>query len=340
VLTAAVVGGAGYVGGELLRLLLGHPDLRLVQATSDSHAGRPIHSVHPNLRHLTSLLFTSHEAVEPADVLFLALPHGEVMHRFEALAAKARIVVDLSADFRLRDAGAHERWYGAAGPRPDLAGRFVPGLPELHREELRGASWISVPGSMATAGILALRPLAAEGMVQSEVLVDARTGSSGSGSRPTPAGHHAERSGVMRVYEPAGHRHLAEIEQTCGVRVRMSVTAVEAVRGVQVLAHVWPSRPLQERDLWGIYRRHYGGEPFVRLVAQRRGIHRWPEPKILSGTNFCDVGFAADADGCRVVLISALDNLVKGAAGTAVQSANLAAGLDETAGLTFAGLHP
>jgi len=193
---------------------------------------------------------------------------------------------------------------------------------------------------MATAAILALHPIVAESLVEPDVLVDARTGSSGSGNRPTPAGHHAERSGVMRVYEPVGHRHQAEVDQACAVRSSMTVTAVEAVRGVQVVLHVRPVRPLEERDLWGTYRRHYAAEPFIRLVNQKRGIHRWPEPKILSGTNFCDVGFAVDADGCRVVLIAALDNLVKGGAGNAVQCANIAAGLDEAAGLEFAGLHP
>ena len=136
-LTAAVVGGAGYIGGELLRLVLGHPELRLVQATSDSQAGRPVPSVHPNLRHLTSMQFTAHDAVEPADVIFLALPHGEVLPRLAALAAKARIVVDLSADFRLRDPAAHARWYGATHPDPELGERFVPGLPEIGRASCR-----------------------------------------------------------------------------------------------------------------------------------------------------------------------------------------------------------
>ena len=339
-LTVAVVGAGGYIGGELLRLVLGHPELELVQATSDSNAGQPVHSVHPNLRRLTSLAFTPHDAAAPADVLFLALPHGETWGRIDSLAALGRIVVDLSADFRLRDLRAYERWYGGPHPHPRLVERFVPGLPELHRERLGGATWISVPGCMATAAILALRPLAEEGLVDGEVLVDARAGSSGSGNRLTPAGHHAERSGVVRMYEPVGHRHQAEVEEACGVRVRMSVTAVEAVRGVQVVAHVRPVRPLRERDLWAVYRRRYADEPFVRLVAQRRGIHRWPEPKILSGSNFCDVGFAVDDDGCRVVAISALDNLVKGGAGGAVQSVNVAAGFAETAGLEFAGLHP
>jgi LysW-gamma-L-alpha-aminoadipyl-6-phosphate/LysW-L-glutamyl-5-phosphate reductase len=328
----AVVGGGGYIGGELLRLLLCHPDVQVTQATSGSRAGQPAHAVHPNLRHLTSLRFVPPEALGEADALFLALPHGSVVGRLDELAGHAPALVDLSADFRLRDPAGH--------PRPDLLEGFVPGLPELERERLRGATRISVPGCQATAAILALRPLAAAGLVAGDVLVDARTGSSGAGSAPSASGHHAERSGALRVYGPTGHRHQAEVAQACGVPVRMTVTAVEAVRGVQVLLHVRPARPVSEAELWSVYRDAYADEPFVRLVSQRTGLYRYPEPKLLSGTNLCDVGFAVDEDGCRVVLIAALDNLGKGGAGNAVQSFNVAAGLDEGAGLGFPGLHP
>jgi N-acetyl-gamma-glutamyl-phosphate/LysW-gamma-L-alpha-aminoadipyl-6-phosphate reductase len=336
----AVVGGAGYIGGELLRLLLCHPDVELVQATSDRQRGQPLHAVHPNLRHLTSLRFTAHDELGEADAVFLALPHGTAMHRIDELARRDWRIVDLSADFRLRDPRAFARHHGVEHRRPDLVERFVPGLPELGRERLRGARWISVPGCQATAAILALRPLAAAGLVAGDVLIDARTGSSGSGSSPAPAAHHAERSGVMRVYQPTGHRHEAEVAQACGVSTRMTVTAVEAVRGVQVVLHLRPSRPLRQTDLWEVYRAAYADEPFVRLVSQRSGLYRHPEPKVLSGTNLCDVGFAVDEDGCRVVLIGALDNLGKGGAGNAVQCLNVAAGLDERAGLGFPGLHP
>lgn len=337
---AAVVGGAGYIGGELLRLLLCHPHLEVVQATSNLQAGQPVHAVHPNLRHLTALRFSPHDGLGEADVLFLALPHGVTMQRFDDLAPRAATIVDLSADFRLRDPAAFASHHGVEHVRPELVERFVTGLPELFRERLRCASLISVPGCMATAAILALQPLAAAGLVAGEVLVDARTGSSGAGARLTLASHHAERSGVLRVYQPTGHRHQSEIAQACGVPVRMSVTAVEAVRGVQVVLHVRPARPLRERDLWELYRGRYGREPFVRLVSQRSGLYRYPEPKLLAGTNLCDIGFAVEEDGCRVVLIAALDNLVKGGAGNAVQSLNVATGWDERAGLQFPGLHP
>ncbi|MGQ0825916.1 MAG: N-acetyl-gamma-glutamyl-phosphate reductase [Actinomycetota bacterium] len=340
-MNVVVAGASGYVGGELLRLVLAHPELELVQATSQRLAGRPLHASHPNLRDLSCLRFTPIDDLAAADVLFLALPHGVAMHRFGELTARAGIVVDLSADFRFTDAEPYRRHFAVEHPCVELARRFVPGLPELHREELRTASLISVPGCMATAAILALHPLAAAGRIApTAVIVDARTGSSGSGREPTPAGQHAERSGALRVYAPLGHRHDAEIEQACGVRSRMTVTAVEAVRGVQVLVHAQLNHPLSSRDLWQTFRDAYAHEPFVRIVSHRRAIHRWPEPKILSGSNFCDVGFATEEQGRRLVLIAALDNLMKGAAGNAVQCLNIAAGFRETAGLEFAGMHP
>lgn len=334
---AAVVGAAGYVGGELLRLLIGHPDIELVQATSDTHSGAPLHSVHPNLRSLTSLKYSRHDSLQSVDVVFLARPAGIAAKTIDDTARRAKIIVDLSADFR----NVIRPPRGSDGQRHDQVEGFVVGLPELYRRQLRGAKRISVPGCMATAAILTLQPLAAAGLlVGTEIIVDARTGSSGAGTTPGPASHHADRAGVLRVYAPTGHRHATEIEQACGIPVRMTVTAVDAVRGVQVIIHIRPSVGAGERALWDLYREHYDTEPFVRLVNSRSGIYRLPEPKLLAGTNFCDLGFAVDIDGERAVLIGALDNLGKGAAGNALQSLNVAAGLEETAGLLFAGLHP
>lgn len=173
-----------------------------------------------------------------------------------------------------------------------------------------------------------------------EVLVEALVGSSGAGPKHTDGSHHPERSGTMRVYSPLAHRHHAEIDQACGVRSAMSAIAVEAVRGVQVRVNATVSRPLSDAEIWGRYRERYGAEDFVRIVQTRRGIHRFPDPKILWGSNFCDISFAQSTDGRRLLLIAALDNLMKGGAGNALQSFNLAAGFDETTGLQFAGLHP
>lgn len=336
----SVVGGSGYIGGELLRLLLGHPEVEVVQATSDSRAGRPVWEAHPNLRHASRLRFTPHESLEEVDAAFVALPHGATTDRIRALTEQARLVIDLSSDFRLRDPADYDRYYGREHPLPGLLGDFVAGIPELHREALRSATRIAVPGCMANAAILALHPLAQADLLDGEVVVDARTGSSGSGTIPGAASHHPERSGVMRVYKPLRHRHEPEISQVVGVPVRMSATAVGAVRGVQVVAHLTLDHAIEEADLQRLYSHVYGDEPFVRVVAQRRGVHQLPEPRIMTGSNFCDVGFARDGDGHHVVALGALDNLVKGGAGNAVQSFNIAANFEERTALEFAGLHP
>lgn len=337
---ATVIGGSGYIGGELVRLLLQHPEVTLTQVTSTRFAGRALHMAHPNLRSQTDLLFTGHADATACDVLFLALPHGVAMQEFARWSTLAPMIIDLSADFRLRDPADYATYYDVAHPSPEWLARFVYGAPELHRSQLRDAHYIAVPGCMANAAILALYPLSAAGRLGSEVVVDARTGSSGSGSEPNLASHHAERSGVMRVFKPIDHRHTAEIRQSCATPIYMTASAVEAVRGVQVICHVTLAEPMTEKELWVLYRRAYGAEPFIRLVKQRSGLYRLPEPKILSGTNYCDIGFALAADGRHLVIVAALDNLVKGGAGNAVQCLNIAAGWDECVGLHFAGLHP
>jgi LysW-gamma-L-alpha-aminoadipyl-6-phosphate/LysW-L-glutamyl-5-phosphate reductase len=337
----AVVGGSGYVGGELVRLLLGHPELTLSQVTSDSMAGQPLSRAHPNLRRATALPFVRRAELKPADATFLATPHGEAMDEVPGLLESGGTVFDLSADHRLRDPKEYPRYYRREHPHPELLGEAVYGLPELHREEIRRARVVAVPGCIATATILALSPLARAGRPGSaRVVVDAKSGSSASGRDAGPAGQHAERSGVMRAYAPAGHRHAAEIEQETGVPAALSCHGVEAVRGVLSTVHYLGSESPSERDLWKIYRAAYGSEPFVRVVHDADGVHREPEPKILSGTNFCDVGFASDPEHGRTVLLGALDNLGKGAAGAAVQCLNVRYGFAEATGLGFLGLHP
>ncbi len=337
----SVVGGSGYTGGELLRLLLRHPKVEVAQVTSDSMAGKPVSRAHPNLRRATDLAFTPHSELDPCDLLFLAMPHGRSMERMPEFLARAGKVVDLSADFRLKDPAAYRTYYGAEHPHPELLARSVYGLPEIHREEIREATLVSGAGCIATAAILAVRPLAMAGLIDPDrVVVDAKTGSSAGGADGGPASAHAERSGVMRAYAPANHRHTPEIEQEAGVRVALSCHAVEAVRGILATCHAFLKEPVTEKDLWRVYRDAYGKEPFVRIVKEASGLYRLPEPKILAGTNLCDVGFALDEHAGRVVAVSALDNLMKGAAGSAVQSMNLLAGYPEGMGLDFLGLHP
>lgn len=338
---AAVVGGSGYVGGELVRLLLGHPRIELATVTSRRLAGRRVSGTHPNLRGCTDLTFTAPEALGRHDVVLLATEHGLAMHTVPDLLGLADTVIDLSADFRLRDPAVFAEFYGDPHAAPDMLGTFVPGLPELYRTELRDADRISVPGCMATAAILALHPLVDSGLLGTgEVTVDGRTGSSGSGSVPTAANVHAERSGTMRVFAPTAHRHQAEITQAVGVPVRMTATGVEAVRGVQVLCRAPLAAGADDRRVRAVFRRYYQDEPFVRVVAARRGAYRLPEPKILAGSNYCDVGFSVADDGGWLLLVAALDNLVKGGAGNAVQCLNIRYGWPERLGMEFPGLHP
>jgi N-acetyl-gamma-glutamyl-phosphate/LysW-gamma-L-alpha-aminoadipyl-6-phosphate reductase len=342
-LRVAIVGASGYAGGEFLRLALGHPQLEVSQATSERNAGLPVPLVHPNLRGATDLRFVRVDELEPADLLVLGLPHGETAARFDQFASLAPRIVDLSAEFRLRDPAAYLRHYGGEHPRPELLGEFVYGNPELHRGELPGATRIAGAGCLATAAILALHPLLAAGLAaRGDIVVEGKIGSSAAGNKPGAASHHPERMGVIRTYAATGHRHQAEIAQELpgSARVHLTATAVERVRGILVSAHVFLPGGTSDRDVLGAFREAYEDEPFVRLVLARKGIHRVPDPKILDGTNFCDIGFELDNDSGRLVVMSAIDNLVKGTAGHALQALNIAMGWDEGLGLGFTGLHP
>ena len=336
----SIAGASGYAGGELLRLMLGHPEVEVAEITSERLAGKFAHGAHPNLRGATRLRFRALEELSGCDVLFVCLPHGESAGRIDEFRQVAGRIVDLGADFRLGDAAAYARWYGRPHPRPDLLGRFVYGIPELNREALRDADLVACAGCNATAAILALRPLAVAGVVESAV-VEVLVGSSEAGNQATAASHHPERSGAARAFRPTGHRHAGEIVAALGVEdLHFSATSIEMVRGVLATCHAFTDRFLDDRELWQIYRSAYSDEPFVRIVKGQTGIHRYPDAKILAGTNYCDVGFERDPDTKRVVAMSALDNLMKGAAGQAVHAFNLMSGLPETAGLEFSGLHP
>jgi N-acetyl-gamma-glutamyl-phosphate/LysW-gamma-L-alpha-aminoadipyl-6-phosphate reductase len=338
--SAAIVGASGYTGGELLRILLAHPEVRITQATSRTLAGRPVHTSHPNLRTCTDLAYSAPDDLAETDVLFLCLPHGEAARSIDRWRRLAPLVIDLSSDFRLRDPADYTRWYGGAHPAPGALVEAVYGLPEVSRERLPHAALISGVGCNATAMILALLPLARAGLIE-RAICDIKVGSSEAGAQASDGSHHPERSGAVRTYSPAGHRHTAEVLQALGpIDLDVTVTAIERVRGVLCTAHITPARPLAMKYLWRAYRDAYSNEPFVRLVAERAGLHRLPDPKTLSGGNFADVGFAIDERSGRIVALCAIDNLVKGAAGSAVQSMNLALGLDERAGLAFPGLHP
>jgi N-acetyl-gamma-glutamyl-phosphate/LysW-gamma-L-alpha-aminoadipyl-6-phosphate reductase len=341
--TVSIIGGSGYSGGELLRLLLNHPHVEVKQVTSRSHLGEYVYQVHPNLRKRTQLKFSDPAQVEPVDVLFLAQPHGQAQHHIDEYAALAGKIVDLSADFRLKDAADYQKWYGEAHTAPEWLGKFVYGLPELHRAEIASANYVSGVGCNATASNLALLPLVRADLIDlyAPVFIEIKVGSSESGAEGNTGSHHAERANVIRTFSAFGHRHTAEVIQELGVsNVSLTMTAVDLVRGVLATAHAKVKSGVANKDLWKVYRAAANENPFIRMVKEQRGIYRVPEPKILAGSNYADIGFELDESTGHVVSMCAIDNLMKGASGTAVQCLNLMMGWDEMTGLEFMGLHP
>ena len=335
----AVVGASGFTGGELCRLLDGHPEFDLVQATSRSYTNKTVGNVHPNLRHL-DLRFSDPGELESVDVLFAATPHGVSMGQIDTFRDAADTVVDLSADFRLPEVSYYEEWYDGHS-RPELLEEAEYALPELNRENLPGADLIAAGGCNATATLLGLLPLYEDGVLAGDerIVVDVKVGSSEGGATGSKASHHAERSGIVRPYAPTSHRHEAEIEEWLGTQTAFTVHAVDMIRGASATCHAFPGE-VEKRDLWGAYREHYDDEPFVRLMGAGGGVYRYPEPKVVAGTNDVEVAFEVDEKNGRLVVFSAIDNMMKGSAGQAVHAANVALGLDETSGLDYRGLHP
>jgi N-acetyl-gamma-glutamyl-phosphate/LysW-gamma-L-alpha-aminoadipyl-6-phosphate reductase len=239
------------------------------------------------------------------------------------------------------------KWYGWEHPFPDLLSKSVYGVPEIHREEIKNAQLVSCPGCMAVTSLLALKPLIENDLIDTDhIIVDSKIGSSGAGAKSNAGTHHALRYGVVRPYKPAKHRHTGEIEQELGllskVKVHVSMTphAVNLVRGILTTNHVFLKKPLNELELWKIYRNSYKNEMFIRLIRDKNGFYKFPDPKFVVGSNFCDVGFDIDEDNNRVVALSASDNLMKGAAGSAIQNMNVMFGYDEMSGLKLTPLTP
>ena len=345
-LRVSIVGGSGYTGGEALRLLLGHPEFEVVQVTSERNAGKFVHITHPNLRSVTKLKYSKLAELEPVDCLVLALPHCESQRRIDDLMKLAPSIADLAADFRLHNTDLYERYYGEKHLRPDLLNEFVYAIPELNRESLRHATLFAAAGCIATCSITSLKPLFDAGVVKDNtVFIDAKVASSAAGASHNAGTHHPERAGCLRSFKPTGHRHTAELIESLTKegqepKVYLSATSTDSVRGILATSQMFIDPKLSELDIRTIYRDSYNNEPFVRIVKEQRGIFRYPEPKLLSGTNFCDIGFELEPDTGRLIVMGAIDNLVKGSAGNLIQSLNIAHGWPETLGLEFPGLHP
>ena len=347
----AVAGASGYTGGELLRILYIHGEAEVVYASSREYAGKPIHFAHPHLRGFYKGLVFQKLSLDlilkaDPDVAFLALPHGVGLDLPPSLLESGVRVVDLSANYRLKNPELYRRWYGFEHPHPDLLSKAVYGLPELRRDELRGARLIAVPGCNATAAIIAAAPLVARGLVNGLLMADVKAGSSEGGSQPSRGSHHPEREGAIRPYSViGGHRHQAEVEQELSrlsgskIRVSMAAHAVSSVRGALASVHAALRDGVSFEDVWRSYASMYGRERFIRLVHPRltpRGL----DVKYVVGSNYVDVTVGVDDSAGRVTAYSALDNLVKGAAGQAVQAFNIALGLREEEGLDTPPIHP
>ena len=349
-LRVGIIGGSGYVGSELLRLLLLHPEVEVTMVTSRQSAGEYVFSVHPNLRALTQLKFVPQDIAElqkNCDLIFTATPHGGSVNLVPKLLDAGLKVIDMSADFRLKNPSDYETYYGWKHAHPDMLKDAAYGLPELHREEIKNVKLVACPGCMATCAILGLAPIVKAGLIDKDkIVVDLKVGSSGGGSKPSISSHHPERFSGVRPYQVVGHRHVAEVEQELNaltsepVKVSFTPHAVNMVRGILATIHTFPKQKLENKDLWRTLRGMYGSEPFVRLVKYQKGPYQLPDPKVTLGTNFCDVGFEIDEHANRLLLFSALDNMTKGAAGQAVQCMNIQMGIDETTGLKSTGFHP
>ena len=338
-----IVGGSGYTGGELLRILYGHPFVEIVGVTSRKYLGKPISRTHPNLRKISKLKFISIESMPDVDVLFLGLPHHAVMDYIDDFINKTDLLIDLSSDFRLSNPDDYVKYYGHEHSRPELLEQFSYGMPELHRDKIINSKFIAVPGCTATAAILPLKPIV-ENLNPKIIVVDSKVGSSAAGAAYSLSTHHPERSNVVRSFKPSMHRHLAEMNQELNkdgsISLNFSPHAVEMIRGIQSTIHIFLDEDYTSKDIWQIYLQAYKEEPFIRLVREKAGIYRYPEPKLVLGTNICEIGFEKDESTGRLIVMSAIDNLMIGAAGQGVQSMNIALGFEETAGINSIGFHP
>ncbi len=342
----AIAGATGYTGSELLRILYHHPEASVVKITSERSAGSHITEIFPQFRDLYDLAFESLRSetfLQDVDLLFLALPHGESMKVVRGITNDSIPIIDLSADFRLHHSELYPQWYHREHPAPDLLNQWVYGLPELHREKIIQAKYVANPGCYPTSAILGVSPLVQKGMIELQGMIfDAKSGVTGAGKSPKAHLHFPEAHEALMAYRIGEHQHTPEIEQEVSLLAGKEVTIqftphlVPMNRGVYNTIYAALSQQVSTRDLIEIYQEFYQGEPFVRVLPE--GV--FPNTKQVRGTNFCDIGLKADPRTGRAILTSAIDNLIKGAAGQAVQNMNLIMGFEETTGLQFPALTP
>jgi N-acetyl-gamma-glutamyl-phosphate reductase len=344
VINVSVIGASGYGGGEVVRLLLGHPEVRLTHLVAETRAGEPYAEVFPNVR---GFLDARTEPLDPtavaadSDAVFLALPNGVAMGLVAQLGTRVK-VIDLGADFRFRSARTYEEWYGRPHSAEDLLEEAAYGLPELHRATIRRARIVGNPGCYPTAALLAVAPLLSAGLARPDsIIIDAKSGVSGAGRGGGARTHFSEVNENVFAYGTPGHRHTAELEQELrAIAPEASMTftphLIPMTRGLLATAYLQPARPLDRGEGEAALREAYGGEPFVRLLDG----DALPQTKATLGSNFADIAVRVDPRSGTIVAFAAIDNLVKGAAGQAVQNMNLMCGFPEELGLRHPAIFP
>ena len=341
----SIIGASGYAGEDLIRLLHGHPHAEIVHLTSERHTGEKISKLYPHLTHIYDNILDSMEDVrriaEDSDVLFIALPHGHAMKLVKAITGLPVHIIDLGADYRFADTSVYETWYHV--PHTDPEAERVYGLAELYRDAIRGAHLIGNAGCYTTASILALTPLVQKHLVQMDsILVDAVSGVSGAGRTPKESTHFPEFYDSFTAYGAVSHRHTPEIEQALSEQAGEPVTInftphlAPIARGILATCYARLADGVTEEDVDAAFAAQYADEFFIRLLG--RGAY--PSTKYVRGTNYCDIAWHIDPRTHRVIVFSAIDNLVKGAAGQAIQNMNIALGLDERTGLDLVPMYP
>lgn len=345
-INVAIAGASGYVGGELLRLLIAHPTVKIVAVTSERSAGRPVSTSFPYLAGMTDLIY---ESLDPkmlaakADLVFLSLPHKTSAPVASTVHKEGKRLVDLSADLRLKDPKIYREWYGVDHSHPELLKGSVFGLSELNRKKIGKATVVANPGCYPTGAILGIAPLIEEGTIECEgIVIDSKSGVSGAGRTLESGLLFSEVNEGAKAYKVGSHRHIPEIEQElsllAGEKVTVSFTPhlIPMDRGILTTIYIYPKKATTDSALISLYKKYYRGEAFIRVLNEGQ----FPYTKDVRGTNFCDIGIKSDTRADRIIVITAIDNLGKGASGQAVQNMNIMLGLDETEGLLFPAVFP
>lgn len=336
----AIVGSTGYVGTEIIRLLINNPKVEIKYITSKTYQGEDYSSIYENYRDVFTKKCTSKDLekiAEEVDLIFMALPHGLVSNQVNKSILEKAKVIDLSADYRLKDKDLYEKWYDTKHGSPELIKTSVYGLCEKYRKDIKEARLVANPGCYPTASILSLMPLIEEDLIEKDnIIIDAKSGVTGAGRSPNLGTHYTECNESIKAYSIGSHRHTPEIEEELGNLVNFTPHLIPMNRGILTTSYVNLKEKLKYEDIKKIYEKHYKEEYFIRLTKE----NIFPETKWVKGSNFCDIGFKLDERTNRLIIVAAIDNMIKGSAGQAIQNMNIMFGLKENAGLEDISIFP